>query len=283
MKKIIQIALLLSAYIGFSQESDPISEKYTSHYKGKFYFYWGGNRDGFTKSDIHFTGSNYDFTVQDVVADDKPKGWHIDYINPGRMTIPQTNFRLGYFVNDHYGVSIGVDHMKYVLRQYQTANISGNINLPASDPASIYNGNYNNTPTVITDDLLTFEHTDGLNYINVEVARIDDLSSFIGLPNSDKFQISLTEGIGAGILFPKTNTMLLGKQRHDEFHVSGLGISAKAGLNFTFFKHYFIQTEMKTGYINMPDIRTSYDNTDKASQHFLFLETVIAFGGIFRI
>jgi hypothetical protein len=283
MKKIIQIALLLSVCIGFSQESELASEKYTSHYKGKFYFYWGGNRDGYTKSDIHFTGTNYDFTVQDVVADDKPKGWHVDYINPGRMTIPQTNFRLGYFVNDHYAVSIGVDHMKYVLRQYQTANITGNINLPGADPSSIYNGNYNNTPTVISDNLLTFEHTDGLNYINVEVARIDDLSHFIGLPNTDKFQISLTEGIGAGVLFPKTNTMLLGKQRHDEFHVSGYGISAKAGLNFTFFKHYFIQTEMKTGYINMPDIRTSYDNTDKASQHFLFLETVIAFGGIFRI
>jgi hypothetical protein len=283
MKKIVQIALLLSAYIGFSQKSEVVSEKYTSYYKGKFYFYWGGNRDGYTKSDIRFTGSNYDFTVQDVVADDKPKGWHIDYINPGRMTIPQTNFRLGYFVNDHYGVSIGVDHMKYVLRQFQTANITGNINLPVGDSGNIYNGNYNNTPTVIGDDLLTFEHTDGLNYINIEVARIDDLSRFIGLPNTDKFQISLTEGIGAGVLFPKTNTMLLSKQRHDEFHVSGYGVSAKAGLNFTFFKHYFIQTEIKTGYINMSDIRTSYDTADKASQHFLFLETVIAFGGIFRI
>jgi hypothetical protein len=283
MKKILQIALLLISFIAFAQESEPVSEKYTAHNKGKFYFYWGGNRDGYTKSDIHFTGANYDFTLQDVVADDKPKGWHVDYVNPGRMTIPQTNFRMGYFVSDHYSISIGVDHMKYVMHQFQVVTINGNINLPNSDPASSFNGTYNNVSLPMTEDFLTFEHTDGLNYINTEVARIDDLSGFIKLPNIDKFQVSLTEGIGAGLLFPKTNTMLLGKERHDEFHVSGYGISAKAGLNFTFFKHYFIQTEMKTGYINMSDIRTSYDPEDRASQHFLFLETIIAFGGIFKI
>jgi hypothetical protein len=31
------------------------------------------------------------------------------------MTIPQTNFRMGYFISDHYSLAIGVDHMKYVL------------------------------------------------------------------------------------------------------------------------------------------------------------------------
>jgi hypothetical protein len=44
-----------------------------------------------------------------MLAQDKPKGWHIDYVNPARMTIPQTNFRMGYFINDHYSVAIGVE------------------------------------------------------------------------------------------------------------------------------------------------------------------------------
>jgi hypothetical protein len=44
-------------------------------------------------------------------------------VNPARMTIPQTNFRLGYFINDHYS-SYWVDHMKYVL-QNQVANFNG--------------------------------------------------------------------------------------------------------------------------------------------------------------
>jgi hypothetical protein len=52
---------------------------------------------------------------------DKPKGWHIDYINPARMTIPQTKNE-NCFTNDHYSVAVGVDHMKYVL-QDQVASI----------------------------------------------------------------------------------------------------------------------------------------------------------------
>jgi hypothetical protein len=44
------------------------------------------------------------------------------------MTIPQTNFRIGYFINDHYSIALGVDHMKYVMAQNQVANITGNIN-----------------------------------------------------------------------------------------------------------------------------------------------------------
>jgi hypothetical protein len=66
---------------------------------------------------------DYNFTIENMVAHDKPKGWHVDYIN-GKMTIPQTNFRIGYFINDHYSIALGVDHMKYVMAQNQVANIT---------------------------------------------------------------------------------------------------------------------------------------------------------------
>ena len=253
-------------------------QKYTSHNKGKCYFFWGGNRENYSKSDIHFKGNNYDFTLYDVVAEDKPKGWHIDYINIGRMTIPQTNFRMGYFINDKYNISIGLDHMKYVMKQEQLAKISGNY--PSEYNATVVS----NGEVDLTDEsFLTFEHTDGLNYINTELSRFDDISGLFKLPNTDKFQINLTEGLGGGILYPKTNAKLFDKERHDDFHVSGFGISAKIGLNFTFYKYFFVQTELKTGYINMNDIKTTYDNSDEASQQFLFLQRIIAFGGIFKI
>jgi hypothetical protein len=281
MKQLILVIFLSISSFSFSQ--DTLQTKYTTKNKGKFYVYWGGNRESFSKSDIRFTGNGYDFTVQDAVADDKPKGWHVDYVNPGRMTIPQTNFRIGYFLTDKYNVSIGVDHMKYVMRNGVSAKINGNINLLASDIAAVHNGVYNNNSKVLTEDFLTFEHTDGLNYVNAEVCRFDDISKIFKLPNTDKFQINFTEGIGAGVLYPKTNTMILGKKRHDDFHVSGYGFSAKAALNFTFFKYFFIQTELKAGYINMNDVKTTFDDADKASQSFWFLQRVIAFGGIFRL
>ena len=282
MKKSIIYALLFScgfSQINLAQENNPVvAEKYTAHNKGKFYIFWGGNRDSFSKSDIHFKGDNYDFTLSDVVANDKPKGWHLDYINPARMTIPQTNFKMGYFITDHYNIAIGLDHMKYVMEQNQVVTINGTI---SGNPP--FDGTYDNEPITTTEDFLTFEHTDGLNYVHTEFCRVDDLSSLFKIRNTDKFQINITEGLGAGFLYPKTNAKLLGNERHDDFHISGYGVSAKVGLNLTFFKHFFIQTELKGGYINMPDIRTTNDPSDSASQHFLFLQRIIAFGGIFII
>lgn len=284
----------------FAQEEVAV-ERYTAHNKGKFFVSWGGNRDSFTKSDVNFRGKDYNFTVENMKAHDKPKGWHVDYINPANMTIPQTNLRLGYFFSDHYSVTVGLDHMKYVMTQNQIANVTGNIDLPADQSGSIYNGVYNNTPVDMSQNgaieggyekgttqpgvpaFLMYEHTDGLNYINTEVSRHDDISKLFGLPNTDKVQISLTEGLGAGVLLPKTNATLLGKERHDDFHVSGYGLSAKAGINFTFFKYFYVQGELKGGYINMQDIRTTQSNEDKASQDFFFFQRIIMFGGIFRL
>ncbi len=261
-----------------AQEQIKIQEKYTAHNKGKFFVSWGGNRESYSKSDITFKGKDYNFTLDNVKAHDKPKGWHIDYVNPARMTIPQTNFKMGYFVNDHYSVAIGVDHMKYVMGQNQTVNMTGSI--AANTP---FDGVYDKVPTVMTEDFLKFEHTDGLNYINTEFSRHDDISSLFKITDTDKIQVNLTEGVGFGILYPKTNTTLLGKERHDEFHVSGFGTSLKAGLNITFFKHFYIQGELKGGYINMQDIRTTQSSEDSASQDFFFFQRIIAFGGIFKI
>jgi hypothetical protein len=269
---------LLTFSLSFSQDIKPTSGKYTEHNKGKMYFYWGGNRDSYSNSNIHFKGTDYNFTLHDVAAVDRPVGWHIDHINPAKMTIPQTNFRLGYFLNDHYNISIGVDHMKYVMVQNQSVRISGTY------PNSYNSTVINNGIIDLTDEsFLTFEHTDGLNYVNTEIARVDDISSLFKIRNTDKFQINLTEGIGGGFLYPKTNTTLLGKERHDDFNVAGFGLAAKVGLNFTFFKYFFIQTELKGGYIEMNNIRTTNDSADSAEQNFWFLQRILTIGGIFRI
>jgi hypothetical protein len=262
----------------FAQEQIKLQDRYTAHNKGKFFVSWGGNRETYSNSDITFKGKDYDFTIENVAAHDRPKGWHIDYINPARMTIPQTNFRMGYFLNDHYSIAVGVDHMKYIMTQNKAVNIQGYY-----PNAGSYDELLPNNQVLLTDKFLTFEHTDGLNYVNTEFSRHDDISGVFRIGNTDKIQVNLTEGVGVGVLYPKTNTKLLGKERHDDFHISGFGASVKAGLNITFFKYFYIQGELKTGYINMQDIRTTKSNDDSASQNFWFFQRTIAVGGIFKI
>ncbi|MFM7896692.1 MAG: hypothetical protein ACKO8L_12370 [Flavobacterium sp.] len=262
----------------FSQETVENPEKYTARNKGKFYIFWGGNRESYSKSDIRFKGADYDFTLHNVSAHDKPKGFHIDYFNPARMTIPQTNLRIGYFISDHYNISIGFDHMKYVMYNDRRVNYSGYY-----PNAGSYNENPADGQLTLDEDFLLFEHTDGLNYVNTEISRVDDISKLFRINNTDKIQVNITEGLGAGFLYPKTNTTLLGKDRYDEFNIAGYGLSAKVGLNVTFFKHFFIQTELKGGFIEMNNIRTTQDKADSAEQNFWFLQRILTVGGIFRI
>lgn len=283
--KFLQTFLLILFFTatGFAQDDTVTKELYTAHNKGKFFGHMGGNRSYYTTSDLHFEGAGYDFTVENAQSHDLPKGWNIDYITPGKLTTSQTNWKAGYFFHDKFYVSIGVDHMKYVMTQNQTAMINGTINLPSSEPGSLFNGTYNNEPIDLTDGkFLKFEHTNGLNYVFTEVAHYIDISSIFGIKNTDIFQLNFTQGVGIGLLLPRTDATVLGKERHDEFHISGYGFSADAGLNFTFFKHFYMQTELKGGYINMTDVRTTYTD-DHAQHHFWYGETIVSFGGIFRL
>ncbi|TDQ25605.1 hypothetical protein [Tenacibaculum caenipelagi] len=270
--------LIASASIVAQDKNEEIVQKKKVTNKGKFFVVWGWNWASYTDSDIHFKGENYDFTLYNVKAQDRQTKFSFnDYFNPSRVTIPQNNYRIGYFFKENYTVSIGVDHMKYVMIADQDVKIDGYIST-----GSTYDGNYNNETINLAADFLRFEHTDGLNYVNVEVKRFDDVSHWFGL-NLENLQINLTEGLGLGVLYPRTNTTLLGMERHDEFHLSGYGTSIAAGVNIAFLKHFYVQADLKGGYIYMSDIKTTYNPADKASQSFYFLENTILLGGKFRL
>lgn len=235
-------------------------EKSTSR-KGQLYFYWGWNRNFYSNSDIHFIGNNYDFTLYDVKAKDLPRHFNFEnYFSPGNITIPQYNFRIGYYLSHHYDISVGSDHMKYVVRNFQNVLISGYI----KSTGTIYNGNFNKNVINLSKDFLELEHTDGLNYANIEIRRSDLIFQ------KRFFALESRFGVGTGILYPRTYSVLLGMPTHDEFHLSGFGLGVVGGIHLGFFKHFFIQFESKLGYINMPDILTTEQSSDKASQSFYF-------------
>jgi hypothetical protein len=237
--------------------------------KGSFYIYWGWNRGAYTKSDIHFKGQSYDFTLDKVIANDRQSLFKANlYFNPKTISIPQYNLRLGYYFKDKYEISFGADHMKYVMKNFQTVNMNGNI----ANSGTAYDGVYNNQPMYLDTSFLRFEHTDGLNYLNVEIRRSE------ALINVKHFNLSASYGAGAGVLVPRTNVTLLGNPRHDEFHLAGYGLGLVGAVKVNLFKYFFIQAEAKYGFIHMPDIRTTRNTDDKASQHFFFMQYNVVFG-----
>ncbi len=291
MKKLLIIITLLAIQFTFSQENvnheDAIEStlKRINSRRGQFFMSWGWNRSSYEASDIHFNGNGFDFTLNNVKADDKPKPFGIEFLDPGGLTLPQTNLEIGYFFRDNYNIVLGYDHMKYVLRNGEDVKINGEIAVGDylfDGTTHNFDGNYNYELINLSRPFISFEHTDGLNYVFVGVNRFDNLNKLFHI-NTDKFEINIEEGIDVGFVMPKTNSTLLGNERYDEFNVAGFGMSASAGLNLTFFKHFFIKTDFKFGYIDMGDIRITNDPSETASQHFTFAETSYTFGYRFNL
>jgi hypothetical protein len=229
--------------------------------KGEWFAAWGWNRSVYSNSTIHFTGEDYDFSLSSVKAKDKPVPFNLDpYFKPSTITIPQTNLRVGYFFADNWALNIGVDHMKYVMTNDQYAKFQGTI----SDPyyaSMVQNGWIN----LSSGDFLKFEHTDGLNYINLEI------EGHQGIYHKGWFQLNAFIGAGFGGLMPKTNVTLMGFPRNDAFHLAGYGVNTKMGLEILIGKWIFLRVDTKCGYINMPDIVTrNASKSDRASQHFFY-------------
>lgn len=265
MRWILLVSLLFPV-VGLSQTK--------AHRAGELYAYWGWNRSVYSHSTIRFKGDEYDFKLFAVTAKDRQSPFSANlYFNPVTFTIPQYNLRIGVYLNDKYDLSFGADHMKYVMDNYKDVLIDGYIN----NSGTIYDGNYEMDTINLSRDFLLFEHTDGLNYENIELRRSDVLYG------SKWFRIESRLGVGAGVLVPKTNTTLLNNPRYDEFHLSGYGLGLVGGLHFSFFKYFFIQFEAKGGFIHMPDIRTTRDKADRASQHFFFAQFNGVFGANFNL
>jgi hypothetical protein len=228
----------------------------------KWYVYWGWNRATYANSDISFKGNDHDFTLSDVQASDAPNPFSdlfSHYLNPSKLTIPQYNFLLGYYINNNIAISIGFDHLKYVVNKPQKVNISGTINDKKESGSKDLDG------------FLSYEHTNGYNILFLDVSYIDSFYS------NDTLDISLFGGVGVGVVIPKSSVTLMNKKNRDEVHFAGVDVSIKVGSEITFSDSYLFRTTLKAGHSNMFDVLTTYDG-GKAEQDINYLQLIWAFG-----
>ncbi len=275
--------------VAFTQEPDTLKRgihknlfhlKSTRNFsrKGDIYFHWGYNTSWYSKSDLNFKGPGYDFTLKQIVAHDRPTAFGKKYYTLSKMSIPQFNFHLGYFIKDNYSISIGWDHMKYVMDIPQSVKIDGFISPSISQPAiptGPYAGTYNNEQITVNADMLLFEHTDGFNYASVEMERYDD----IWVAKSQRRSLTLETGFGAGVMLPRSDVHLFGVGKNNYWNLAGYGISAKAGLKYYILKHIYLQNSTKVGWTDLSHIHTTGRNDiDKASQKISYLENFTVLG-----
>jgi len=202
------------------------------------YFQWGYNKEWYSNSNIHFRLANGDnFKLHNAVAHDKPD---MDAIwkNPSEISIPQYNYRIGFYINKKRtkSIELNFDHIKYVVTRGQKVHVTGTINNQPVNGDSILNS--------VT--FLHLEHTDGGNLLHINYVQ---QNTVLTTHTTKRPLVNVLWKAGAGINIPRTDFTYHGDRLNNNFHIAGYNLSAEAGARLYPFKHFFIEGTGKSGYV----------------------------------
>lgn len=244
--------------------------------KGAVYFYWGYNRSIYAKSDITFSGENYEFTVLNATAHDNPSTELKTYVNPATLSVPQFNIRAGYYFKQKWDISFGYDHMKYLMTDYQEAKLVGEI--PGSEN-SYLNGTFDHEIYTLTPRGIHYENSNGLNYISLQINRSHKLYR----SHNRKLYLVGRLGFGMGGVVTQTDFNWNNKGYHTDLKLSGFGGSVHTGLRLDIINRFFVQSNWSVGYINLPNLRTIAGTENFASQDFIYADMQLVAGVFFYL
>ena len=226
------------------------------------YLQWGYNREWYSKSTLHFqNGNEYDFKLHRATAKDKPD-FNAILTHPLQISIPQYNYRLGFYISPKHAIELNFDHTKYVVEDYQKLRISGTLHGRALD-----------TDTILDPQFLHFEHTDGANFLHLNYVGH---YAILKTRKNKRVLLSAVPKLGAGIVIPRTDVTFEVKELNNKFHIAGYIISAEAGLRFYPLKNLFIEPAVKNGFAHYLNALTIEGG--RARHHFFYAEAMLLIG-----
>ena len=199
--------------------------------KGEWYFSWGYNKEWYTGSNLHIKQPSLgnDYTFVDVRAHDKP-GWDHDFFSKG-LTIPQYNYRIGYFFKDNWALEISFDHTKYVVATNQLLHVKGTVN------GQQVNEFISNRPDANGNRYLEYQLNNGANFLMANIVHRTHLTNF----NKPWFDASLFLKGGLGVMVPHVDATINGQHNNADFQFGGFGADAEAGVRATFWRHAYLE------------------------------------------
>jgi hypothetical protein len=173
-------------------------------------------------------------------------------------------------------MSIGLDHMKYVVDRTQTAVVTGSASSTFPNSKNyplIYNGT-----SVPLYDFMYLDHTNGLNLISL------DLDYRTKVYQYKKFEVGLKSGIGIAEMVTKSELHLMDYGKDNEFNMCGFALSTYQGLEFTIGKYFFVRPQVRMGWIDLTGflLNGRYDS-GRGYQNFAFVEGMVLAGSYFDI
>ncbi len=240
-----------------------------AHSQNGMYVQWGYNREWYTHSNIHFKMSNgNDFTLNDVRATDK-NDFDAIISNPIDITIPQYNFRLGFYLNQQHSkmIELNFDHAKYIVTDGQSVKVNGRIDGKTVESNMV----------IDPVNFLHFEHTDGANWLHLNYAN---QNAILKNKSKNRTLLSYVWKAGAGINIPRTDFTWRGDRLNNQFHVAGYNASIEGGVRYYPLKKLFIEGTAKTGYVKYINAlaNTTTMTGNRVAHSFEYFEVIVTIG-----
>jgi len=229
--------------------------------KGEFYFSWGYNKEWYTQSELHVDqraiGNNY--VMKGVRANDHP-GWN-EGIFDRAISIPQYNYRIGYFFNKKKGLAweINFDHTKYILSD-QSVHVVGQYN-------------FRNV-----DTMMSFNHpgsfyylNNGANFLLFNIVKRWHLYE----TKNEKVKIDFLGKGGIGPVIPHVENSFFGLKNDPHFQLGGWNIGVEGTIKATFFNSFFLEYCNKIDYARYSGLKI---NSGTAHQGFGSYEMILNLG-----
>ena len=234
--------------------------------KGEFYFSWGYNKEWFTQSDLHVSqpGLGNDYVLKAVKASDKP-GWDQDLLGKA-ISIPQYNYRLGYFFNKKKGLAIEInfDHTKYVVYD-QMVHMVGT-----------YQGQAVNTNKVFArttaDSTNSFYFlNNGANFLLFNLVKRSSLFQ----SKCKNVKVDFLGKAGIGPVIPHVENCFWGVYNEPHFQLGGWNVGVEGCIRATFFNTIYLEYCNKLDYARYSGLRI---NSGTAHQAFGTYEMILNLG-----
>jgi hypothetical protein len=257
--KALKIVILIACIVPLCS----LAQKTKAERKGEFYFSWGYNKEWYTHSDVKVSqpSLNSNYTLQNVHSHDHI-GWDEGLLSIP-ISIPQYNYRLGYFFNRKKGLAfeINFDHTKHIITDRQYIKLSGVVNGRQMDSVINFsepNGFY-------------YYLNNGANFLLFNIVKRWNWQE----NKSGNFKLDALAKAGIGPLIPHVQNSFFGKANDPGFQIGGWNMGVEAGVRATFFKHVFLEFTNKVDYARYSNLKV-YEGT--AKQAFGTYELILTLG-----
>jgi hypothetical protein len=234
--------------------------------KGEFYFSWGYNTEWYTRSNIHVNQPelNNDYAWTNIRAHDH-KGWDDGLLHIA-LTIPQYNYRIGYFFDrvKGLGFELNFDHTKYIFTDGQDARLKGKL-----DGRQV-------------DTTIKFLNSNGFYYYLNNGANFF-LFNFVkrwkAIQTKDgNFKLDIVGKAGIGPVVPHVQNSFFNQPNKQHFQIGGWNVGVEGAVRATFFKYAYLEYCNKLDFAHYFGLRI-YKGT--AHQAFGTYEMIANIGATF--